>query len=273
MTVKRTSRWGVATLGAATATLTLGALASPATADTPEQVDRPDSFTSAFTVDATPDQVVPNPAGDPAGVEGAEGEFIFLINSEEEIVCWDITVTGLATDYQSAAKTSTHIHENPAGENGPPRLSFPNPDPVSDDPDEVRTSSGCSEGPFTTGLPVDGEEGTDTGEGFELAQIEEDLEAELFSADTHTTDAVSGAVRGQLEFDQELLDAANEAGEQAPGDDDADADDDEREVPVRGVDTGAGGTASGTPVAPIAALMLGGLGAVGVLAARRRAGA
>lgn len=278
MTVKRTSRWGVATLGVATATLTLGALASPVAADTPTErgestADRPDTFTSAFTVDATPEQVVENANGDPAGVDGAEGQFTFLVNSDDEIICWDITVTGLATEYQSAAKTATHIHQNAAGENGPPRVAFPNPGPVTDDADDVRTSSGCADGPFTTGVAPNG---TDTGDGFALAQLEENPAG--FSADTHTTDAVSGSVRGQLVFDPAALAAANgiedgdDDGDDAGDDTGAGADGD-RQVPVGGVDTGAGGTASGTPVAPLAALMLGGLGAVGLVAARRRLGA
>ncbi len=277
MTVKRTTRWGAGATALAASTLTLGFLASPATADTnadagsaDNRVAEPEEFTSAFIAEATPEQVVPNDAG-PGQVEGASGTFVFGIDSVNEVICWDIVVTGLSTDYQSLAKTSTHIHENVAGQNGPPRIAFPNPGPVSDDPDAERTSSGCAEGPLTTGLTPVG--GPVTGAGFELAQLEEDLEAEAFSADTHTTDAVPGAIRGQLVFSQEILDALNEGDDApgAPGDgDDAADEESERRVPIGGVRTGDGGSASALPLGLMAAFTIGAAGAAGAVALRRR---
>ncbi len=280
MTVKRSTRWAGAATLAATTPLILGGLTSTASADTTELIDRPDTFTSAFVVEATGDNVVGPAPGNEVGVGDPDGEglFLFFINSDEEIICWDITTVGVGNDYQSPARTATHIHQTAAGLNGPPRIAFPNPTGTGDE----LTSTGCSEGPFTTGLPVNGEPGTDTGTGFTLAQIEADPAG--FSADTHTAQFVPGAVRGQLVFDQDLLDAANGVGEEEPpappaddddlGGDDAAGDDDDRQLPVNGVDTGQGGTAgSGTSATLLGALTLGGLAAAGAVAIRRRQGA
>lgn len=274
MTVTRATRRTAAATLALALPLALGALASSATADTPDQVDPPDTFTSAFFVDATPGNVIgPDNTTPSGGDPDGSGEFLFFINSDEEIICWDITTENVEPPYQSAAKTATHIHQTPAGTNGPPRIAFPNPE--GPDGSDIRTSSGCSEGPFTTGLQANGQ---DTGTGFTLDQIEANPSG--FSADTHTSSAVPGAVRGQLVFSQELLDQANGVDEE-PGDDDGGVDDgagagggdDDREVPVNGVDTGAGGTADGTSVAPYAALALVGAATAGAVALRRRQGA
>lgn len=274
MTVKRATRWTGAGVLATAATLAVGGLGSTAQADTTELVDRPDSFTSAFVVEATGDQVVAMDGTTGVGSPDGTGRFVFLVNSEEEIICWDITTEGVAPPYQSPARTATHIHQAAAGTNGPPRLSFPNPGPEDTD---VRTSTGCAEGPFTTGLPVNGEAGTDTGTGFTLDQLEANPAG--FSADTHTAAFVPGAVRGQLTFSQELLDAANAVDEEAPtppaedGGTAPEAGDDGRQLPVNGVDTGQGGTAGSPSVLPVAALTLLGLTAVGAVAVRRRQGA
>lgn len=265
----RSTRWAGAAGIAAALPLALGGLASTATADTTEQVEPPDTFTSAFVADATGDQVVGMDGTVGVGQEDGSGTFVFLINSDEEIICWDIITDGVAPPYQSAARTATHIHQTPAGQNGPPRLSFPNPE--GSEGSDIRTSSGCSEGPFTTGLPVNGEAGTDTGTGFTLDQIEANPSG--FSADTHTAANVPGAVRGQLAFSQELLDEANGAGGPQNGGGDSDDDDADRDVPVNGVDTGEGGTAGASPVAPAGALTLVGLTAAGAVAVRRRQGA
>jgi len=205
--------------------------AAPAQAET--QVAEPASFTSAFTVMATPDQVINNDGVATPGTAGASGEFTYRINSELEIICYDITVTGLSGDYQSPAKTATHIHEAVAGQAGPPRIAFPNPAPVGDGP---RTSAGCLQGPFTTGVQANG---ADTGDGFQLSAIEADPAS--FFSDTHTAANPAGAVRGQL-----------------------------TQVPVGGVQTGGGGTAaSGTGSAGATA----GLAGLGVLAAAGAAAA
>ena len=156
-----------------------------------EEVPEPDMFTSEFWVEAMPDEVVDDEGNPVVGEEGTWGSFAFRLNSDADIICYDIALTGVTPPYESPAKTATHIHEAADGEFGPPRLAFP--DPV-DDGDGVLRSSGCMQGPFTTGL--EGDDGNDTGLGFTVAEIEADPAS--FYADTHTADYPAGAVRGQL---------------------------------------------------------------------------
>ncbi|ALD11598.1 CHRD domain-containing protein [Clavibacter capsici] len=217
--------------GAAAAVLTLLA-ATPASAET--TVPEPERFTSAFTVMATPDQVLNADGVATPGEPGATGRFDLRLDSTSNTICYDITLTGVTGEYQSPAKTATHIHQAAVGKAGPPRIAFPNP---TDSGNGTRTSSGCMQGPFTTGVAPDGK---DTGEGFTVAQIEADPSA--FAADTHTASFTAGAVRGQL-----------------------------TQVPVGGVDTGAGGSATATSAA--LPLVAGGgavaLAAAGVVLMRR----
>lgn len=227
--LKKTSPLAV-TIGAAAA-FGLTLVAAPAHADT--EVDEPSSFTSAFTVMATPDSVVNTDGVAAPGEPGATGTFSFRVNSDLDIICYDIELTGVTGDYQSPARTATHIHQANAGQSGPPRIAFPNPSPIGDGP---RTSSGCLQGPFTTGVVANG---ADTGSGFTLAQLEANPAG--FSADSHTVSYPAGVVRGQL-----------------------------TQVPVGGVDTGAGGTA--TAASPAAGVDMGigigiAAGAAGLLAA------
>jgi hypothetical protein len=222
------------TLGgaAAVAAVTMLGFAAPASAET--TVDEPSSFTSAFTVMATPEQVLNADAVSTPGEAGATGQFNFRVNSDLDIICYDITLTGVSGDYMSPAKTATHIHQAATGLAGPPRIAFPNPSPVGDGP---RTSSGCLQGPFTTGVVANG---ADTGTGFTLAALEADPAA--FASDAHTVAFPAGVVRGQL-----------------------------TQVPVGGLQTGGGATAtvaadaaeSGAGTATAVAV---GLGAAGVLA-------
>jgi hypothetical protein len=225
---------------AALSVLTAGAvLVGGGTALADTQVDEPESFTSMFTVMATPDMVVGMDDQPSPGEPGATGTFNYRINSDENVICYDLTLNGVTGEYMSPAKTATHIHEAAEGTSGPPRIAFPNPSGDGD----TRTSSGCLEGPFTTGVMADGQ---DTGTGFTVREIEENPSA--FFGDTHTAEYTAGAVRGQL-----------------------------MAVPMGGVETGAGGTEAGattaaTDVAP-AALGAGALVAVaaaGAVAHRRR---
>lgn len=221
--------------------LTIGALAGvallavgfPAHAET--EVAEPAEFTSAFTVMATPDQVINNDGVATPGESGATGTFTFRINSDQEIICYDIRLEGVTGDYQSPAKTATHIHQAAVGQPGPPRIAFPNPAPVGDGP---RTSSGCLQGPFTTGVVANG---ADTGDGFSLKQIEANPSG--FTGDSHTVDFAAGVVRGQLTA-----------------------------IPVGGVDTGAGGAADAGVNGWGLAAAAGGLGlvAAGAVALQRR---
>ena len=148
-------------------------------------------FTSTHFVNAVPETVV-NGTTPTGGLAGASGTFNFGINSHANMICYNITLHNFQGDFESPAATATHIHQAAVGASGPPRISFPNPQPVNDDP-AVRNSAGCITGPFVTGLVV---EGKDSGEGFHVSQIEQDPAA--FFADTHSSLAVPGAVRGQL---------------------------------------------------------------------------
>ena len=174
--------------GTVAAAVLLSVTAAPAGAET--TVAEPSSFTSAFTAMATPDQVLDAKGAPKPGEPGATGTFTLRINSDQNIVCYDITINGVSGGYMSPAKTATHLHQAAAGKAGPPRLAFPDPTPIGDGP---RTSSGCMQGPFTTGLTPEGAD-ADSGTGFTLAQIEADPAS--FAADTHTTAFSAGAVRG-----------------------------------------------------------------------------
>ncbi|KAF7549193.1 hypothetical protein G7Z17_g6538 [Cylindrodendrum hubeiense] len=156
-----------------------------------KQVDPgPFDFTSTFNIIATPDQVVGADNLPTGGLANAKGIFRFGLNSRENIICYNITLTGFRGNYQSLAKTATHIHEAVKGKAGPPRIVFP--DPVGDV--QRRNAVGCIKGPFETGILANG---VDTGTGFTVKQIEANPTS--FFADTHSSLAVPGAVRGQLD--------------------------------------------------------------------------
>lgn len=180
--------------------------ASAAHAETP--VEEPASFTSMYSVNANPDTIINTDGDSVPGEAGAQGMFNFRINSDLDIICYDLKTTA-TPPYMSPAKTATHVHEAADGTSGPPRIAFPNPSGES----PMLMTSGCLQGPFTTGILVDG---VDTGDGFTLKQIEAD--PEKFAADVHTEAFPAGAVRGQLST-----------------------------MPLGGVATGGGGTA--TPAA------------------------
>ncbi|MDT0278371.1 CHRD domain-containing protein [Blastococcus goldschmidtiae] len=221
---------------ALTAALTGAAVLTGAgTASAETEVAEPTTFTSAFTAMATPDMVVNADGVATPGTAGASGTFTYRINSDLEIICYDISVRGITPPYESPAKTATHIHEAAPGQSGPPRIAFPNPE---DDGSGTLVSNGCLEGPFTTGVAP---EGTDTGEGFTLAEIEAGPSA--FFTDTHTAASPAGAVRGQLTA-----------------------------IPVGGIETGAGATADDSSSAALPAVAgLGVLVAAGAVVLRRRA--
>ncbi|KAK4914566.1 hypothetical protein LTR49_017259 [Elasticomyces elasticus] len=153
---------------------------------------KPARFTSTFQVIATPDQVINGTVPAP-GEPGAVGYYNFGINTALDVICFNIVLKGVTGDYQSLAKTATHLHGAIRGATGPPRLAFPNPLPISDNPKVTRYSKGCLKGPFTTGVVVNG---IDTGAGFTVAQIEANPAG--FFCDAHTTKYVPGVVRGQL---------------------------------------------------------------------------
>lgn len=200
------------------------------------EVPEPSSFTSMFTAMATPDMVINADGVATPGEPGATGTFDYRINSDDEVICYDIVLRGVTPPYMSPARTATHIHQAAEGAAGPPRIALPNPEDAGNG---TLRSEGCLQGPFTTGIMANG---ADTGAGFSLAEIEADPSA--FFTDTHTASFMAGAVRGQL-----------------------------TSVPMGGVDTGAGGTSAGSsgsswaPVALGAAALVG----AGTVLVRRRA--
>merc|ERR1712000_542875 len=155
--------------------------------------DFPFCFTSTYQIVATPDQVVNANNTATPGESGAIGYYNYGIQSEMDLICWHITLKGVIGPYQSPARTATHIRQANKGMNGPPRIAFPNPEPADTGADTVKVSMGCMVGPFTTGVLANG---TDTGAGFTVKQIEEN--PSNFFTDAHTTTYVAGVVRGQM---------------------------------------------------------------------------
>ncbi|CAI6282670.1 unnamed protein product [Periconia digitata] len=149
------------------------------------------TFSMMQNVVAVPEEVV-NGTEPTGGIAGASGTFNFGLNAAMDMICYNITLVGFQGEFDSPATTATHIHEAAKGASGPPRIAFPNPEPVNGDVAH-RNSAGCLKGPFTTGVMM---EGKDTGEGFTVAMIEANPSA--FMADTHSSVALPGAVRGQL---------------------------------------------------------------------------
>ncbi|EPS38007.1 hypothetical protein H072_8243 [Dactylellina haptotyla CBS 200.50] len=146
-------------------------------------------FDATYDLIATPDQVVTNTSMPAPGEPGAKGRFRYGINVASQTICYHIELWGVTGDYQSPARTATHIHEAMKGKSGPPRIAFPNP--VGDE--RYRKSRGCLTGPFKTGVLANG---TDTGDGFILNKIV--ANPSIFFTDSHTKKYVPGVVRGQL---------------------------------------------------------------------------
>lgn len=105
-------------------------------------------------------------------------------------------MNGVTGDYQSPARTATHIHQGARGAAGPPRIALPNPVAVAGQPENLRFSRGVLSGPFKTGIRVNNVTGTDTGDGFNVGQLCDNPSG--FFTDSHTMQFVAGAVRGQL---------------------------------------------------------------------------
>lgn len=201
-------------------TLAVGALlltgvvfAATATAQTTgTQVSEPGSFTSNFSVAADASQVPEQDDGS-RGEPRATGTSTLRLNSDDDIICHDITLRGVTPPFESPAPTATHIHDGPAGMAGPAVWLFPNPEMGADG--TLRTT-GCLQGAFT----ADG-----NGMGFAVADIEAGPTG--YYVDNHTGSFAPGAVRGQF----------------GPA------------MPVGGVATGAGGTATGTSPLVVAGLL------------------
>lgn len=161
-------------------------------------VDDPHSYTSAFHTRAVNTTIINNDGNPVNGLPGAFGQYALRVNSNKNIICWDITTVGVTGEYMSPAITATHMHEAAVGKPGPPRVAFPNPKFVSTNAmgQEVRRSSGCQKAPFFTG--VNTATGVDSGSasGFVLKNVEANPSG--FMGDTHTVEFPAGAIRGQL---------------------------------------------------------------------------
>lgn len=178
-------------------------------------VARPSYFTSTLRTTADGSQVVNAMNASVPGAPNTRAEYVLQINTQEDILCYDITVSGYpeGEEYFSPAKTATHSHVGAFGISGPPRLAFKNPQPRKsnwarkmmekyggkkhNNKHRVRKSSACVKGPFTTG--VLSADGVDTGSasGFTLAALEANPAG--YNADFHTGPTyVAGTVRGQL---------------------------------------------------------------------------
>ncbi|KAM3510559.1 hypothetical protein MY11210_005812 [Beauveria gryllotalpidicola] len=103
----------------------------------------------------------------------------------------------LFCNYQSPAQSATHIHEAAVGKSRPPRYDLPLriafTDPIGSG-DGPRRSIGCITSPFVTGVNASNK---DTGDGFHVRQIEQN--PSMFFSDVHSSLAVPGAFRGQLD--------------------------------------------------------------------------
>lgn len=172
------------------------------------EVKRPDYFTSVLKTEATADQVIGATGAPTSGLEGAAGHYTLEINSDKDVVCYDIQLSNVdeKEEYFSPAKTATHTHNAAFGLNGPPRLAYKNPRPKSkgkmwkwwkhgSKKSSSRHSSACIKGPFTTGLLANGID-TGSASGFTLKQLEANPSS--YFSDFHTESKQAGAVRGQM---------------------------------------------------------------------------
>lgn len=171
-----------AAVASAVSAVVLGA--SPASA-----VAEPARFTSAYTVSATPDAVYDADGQPVPGEPGASGTATLRVNSELDVICWDVTVRGVEGPLEGDL-SGMRIREAPAGFDGPSRLAVPDPEGDT----ARRTGSGCAQGPFVSG--VEGPDGEDTGAEFTLADLEANPAA--YSWDVRTAAFPQGAIRGQL---------------------------------------------------------------------------
>lgn len=173
-------------------------------------VKRPKKFTSLIRTYATPEQVINANNASVPGLQGAKTKYNLHLNTEQDIMCYDIVSEGFQGEYFSPAKTATHTHQAAFGSNGPPRLAFPNPTPIKDwnlarklaaliglsKNKELRRSEGCVKGPFTTGLLSPAGADTGSASGFTLSQLEQNPQG--FFSDYHTEAFPAGAVRGNM---------------------------------------------------------------------------
>ena len=119
----RTTRRTLGTVLALPLTLALGAGVAFAQASG-SSVDRPSGDADgSFSVSATPG-AVPQEDGE-RGNESASATYDLDLYVDAEVVCYDISVSGVSGDWESPAPTANHIHAGNVGLVGPAIVAFP----------------------------------------------------------------------------------------------------------------------------------------------------
>ncbi|RMZ73061.1 CHRD superfamily [Pyrenophora seminiperda CCB06] len=80
------------------------------------------SFDAEYTIKASPEQVIATTGESAPGQPGAVGLFHYAINIADNVICYNISLSGVTGEYKSPAATATHIHEAARGKAGPPRI-------------------------------------------------------------------------------------------------------------------------------------------------------
>jgi hypothetical protein len=86
----------------------------------------PFEVSSTYHVVAHPDQVI-NGTTTTGSLPGCTGFYDCGINSDLDLICYSIKLVGFCGEYQSPARTATHVHQGAKGQSGPPRIAFQNP--------------------------------------------------------------------------------------------------------------------------------------------------
>lgn len=204
----RTTRRTLGTVLALPLTLALGAGVAFAQASG-SSVDRPSGDADgSFSISATAG-AVPQEDGE-RGNDSASATYDLDLYTDAEVVCYDISVSGVSGDWESPAPTANHIHAGNVGLVGPAIVAFPNPEMGSGGD---FTTSGCLEDALIN---------SDDSGVTSLAQI--DANPAGFYVDIHTSEFPRGDVRGNLQGTRVSAGGGGgDTGADAGGDADADA--------------------------------------------------
>lgn len=223
----RTTRRTLGTVLALPLTLALGAGVALAQASG-TSVDRPGGDPDgSFSISATAG-AVPQEDGE-RGNDDASGSFDIDLYTGDEVVCYDISVTGVSGDWESPAPTANHIHAGNVGLVGPAIVAFPNPEMGSGGD---FTTSGCLEDALIN---------SDDSGVTSLSAINDNPAG--YYVDIHTSEFPRGDVRGNLQGTR--VAAGGTGGGDATGGDQGDtATDDAMPQAGQGPEAGFGGAAS-----------------------------
>ena len=215
----RTTRRTLGTVLALPLTLALGAGVAFAQASGTD-VDRPSGSPDAVATIAADGDTVPSEDGE-RGNPDASGDYNLEFFLDDDVICFDISVSGVSGDWESPAPTANHIHEGNIALVGPPVLAFPDPDSGSGGD---FSTSGCLEDPMLDDTDVT------------LADIV--AAPANFYVDIHTSEFPRGDIRGGFQGNVALDDGS---------DDDTDTATDTTAMPAEGTgpDAGFGGLAAG----------------------------